>query len=107
MIEKQPFRAYRLEEDRNIEKSKVFTIRLNQEEIQNIIQAQKLLQQEKISTTLKQLTMFGLHVLHDRSTAYILQVLGDNFRKNKRLGIEEVDIKVPNFANVNQNKENL
>jgi hypothetical protein len=51
------------------------------------------MQQEKDSTTVKQLAMFGLYVLHDRSTAYILDVLGNNIRKNRRNGIEEVDVK--------------
>lgn len=92
MIEKQPFTSYTLEEDKSKDKGKVFTIRLNQEELNNLKQAQNILQQEKESTTVKQLVMFGLYVLHDRSTAYILQALNDNIRKNKRLGIQQVDI---------------
>ena len=92
-FEQEPFVPYRLEEERPKEAGKIFTIRLNEEELKNLKDAQKILQQEKQSTTVKQLTMFGLYVLHERSTAYILKVLGDNIRKNKRLGIEEVEIK--------------
>lgn len=92
VMEKQPFISYRLEEEREQDTSKVFTIRLNAEEITNLREAQNVLQQEKQSTALKQLAMFGLYVLHDRSTAYILQVFNDNIRKNKRVGIEKVDI---------------
>jgi hypothetical protein len=91
MIEKKPFQSYKFEEERSEEKGKVFTIRLNAEELENLKQAQKILQQEKDSTALKQLAMYGLNVLHDRSTAYILSVLNDNLRKNKRLGIERVE----------------
>jgi len=92
-IEKTPFQPYKLQEERDQEKGKVFTIRLNEEELLNLRTAQNILQQEKESTTVKQLVMFGLHVLHDRSTAYILKVLEDNLRKNKRLGIERVEVK--------------
>jgi len=92
MIEKQPFTSYTLDEDKK-NSGKVFTIRLNQEELENLKEAQNILQQEKESTTVKQLVMFGLYVLHERSTAYILKILSDNIRKNKRLGIQQVEIK--------------
>ena len=52
-----------------------------------------MLQQEKQSTAIKQLAMLGLFVLHERSTSHILKVLEDNIRKNKRIGIEKVNIK--------------
>jgi len=91
-IQKQPFVPYRDQEERDKDKGKVFTIRLNEEEVRNLKTAQNIMQQEKDSTTLKQLAMFGLYVLHDRSTAYILKVLGDNLRKNKRTGIERVEV---------------
>lgn len=90
-LEKKPFTSYTLDEDKK-EKGKIFTIRLNEEELNNLRQAQNILQQEKESTTVKQLVMFGLYVLHDRSTAYIMQVLNDNIRKNKRLGIQQVEV---------------
>ena len=95
VLEKQPFVNYKLQEEKDKEKGKIFTIRLNEQELKNLRQAQRLLQQEKESTTVKQLTMFGLYVLHDRSTAYVLDVLSDNIRKNKRLGIEHVQIPEP------------
>ena len=91
-IEKVPFQPYKDEEERAKDKGKVFAIRLNEEELLNLKAAQNILQQEKESTTIKQLVMFGLYVLHDRSTSYILKVLGDNLRKNKRLGIERVEV---------------
>lgn len=93
VIEKKPFTPYKLEEEREKETGKIFTIRLNEEEVKNLRKAQNILQQEKDSTTLKQLAMFGLYVLHDRSTAYILEVLGDNIRKNKRIGISLVEVR--------------
>lgn len=92
-IEGEHFRLKRNQEEREKDEGKVFTIRLNAEERKNLIYAQNVLQQEKDSTALKQLAMFGLYVLHDRSTAYVLGVLNDNIRKNKRLGIEKVEVK--------------
>lgn len=89
----QPFYRTRTDEERAEDKGKVFTIRLNAEELRNLKTAQNILQQEKDSTAVKQLAMFGLYVLHDRSTSHILGVLNDNIRKNKRLGIEKVDVK--------------
>ena len=92
-LKQEPFRVYREQEDRAKDKGKIFTIRLNEEELTNLKAAQNIMQQEKESTALKQLSMFGLYVLHDRSTAYILKVMGDNIRKNKRIGIETVEVK--------------
>jgi len=93
MIEKKPFVTYTLDDDKDTVSGKVFTIRLNAEEIKNLKAAQNILQQERDSTTLKQLAMFGLYVLHERSTSYILGVLNDNIRRNKRIGIERVEVK--------------
>jgi len=91
--DKTPFYPTRFEEEREKDKSKVFTIRLNNEEIENLKKIQEILQQEKISTTIKQVYTFGVFVLHERSTAHILQTLKDNIRKNKRLGIQYVENK--------------
>jgi len=91
MIEKKPFIPYREEEERSKDTSKVFAIRLNTQELENLKVAQEILQQDKDSTCVKQLAMLGLHVLHERSSAYLLKVLNDNIRKNKRIGIEKVE----------------
>ena len=93
MIEKKPFRDYILNEDKKEEGSKVFTFRLNKEEQVNLQECMVLLQQEKVSTALKQLANLGMFVLHERSMAHVLRVLSDNVRKNKRIGILEVEAK--------------
>jgi len=92
-MEKKPFVNYTLDEDKIESDSKVFTIRLNSEEIKNLVIAQNLLQQEKTSTAIKQLVTFAMHVLQERSTGAILNVLENNIRKNKRIGIERVEVK--------------
>lgn len=93
VLEKKPFVNYTLEEDKKEEDSKVFTLRLNKEEQDNLKGCMVLLQQEKVGTALKQLANLGMFVLHERSMAHILGVLGDNIRKNKRIGIEQVEVK--------------
>ena len=93
MIEKKPFVNYTLDEDKKEEETKVYTFRLNKEEQENLKACMILLQQEKVSTALKQLANLGMFVLHERSMAHVLQVLGDNIRKNKRIGILEVEPK--------------
>jgi len=95
MIEKKPFTSYTLDEDKKEGSGKVFAIRLNEEELISLKSAQNLLQQEKQSTCIKQLVTFGMFVLQERSTGKILEVLTDNLRKNKRIGIERVELKIP------------
>jgi len=94
-IEKKPFVNYTLQEEKDSAQndSQVFTIRLNRDEINNLRVAQNALQQEKISTCIKQLVTFGMFVLQERSTGKLLEVLGNNIRKNKRTGIDLVELK--------------
>ena len=93
MLEKKAFVNYTLEEDKVEDDSKVYTFRLNKEEQANLKVCMILLQQEKVSTALKQLANLGMFVLHERSMAHILKVLGQNIRKNKTNGIIEVEEK--------------
>ena len=92
-LEKKPFVNYTLDEDKKEEETKVYTFRLNKEEQANLKECMILLQQEKVSTALKQLANLGMFVLHERSMAHILDVLANNIRRNKRIGIEEVQPK--------------
>ena len=93
MLEKTPFQSYKDEEERDKEKGKVFTIRLNAEELANLRNNMEILQQPKVGTAVKQIYTYGAYVLHDRSTTHILRVMNDNLRKNKRIGIEKVEVK--------------
>jgi len=93
MIEKKPFVNYTLEEEKEDADSKVYTFRLNKEEQENLKACMVLLQQERVSTALKQLANLGMFVLHERSMAHILKVLSENLRKNKKIGIVEVEEK--------------
>lgn len=82
------FTPTRLEEERQEDGSKVFTIRLNREEMLQFEEAGKVLQQEKPGTIIKQLALIGLQdVLHDPKVKLVLGIGFKNKDKNDRLGI--------------------
>lgn len=91
VIERQDFVPYRTEEERSNDDSKVFTIRLNREEMAEFEKAGIILRQEKPSTIIKQLAQIGLYdVLHDEKVRLVLEMGFKNKEKNDRLGITTV-----------------
>lgn len=92
-LKKHSFVSYKTEEERAKQKGKVFTIRLNAEEIKRLEQDAYILEQEKPGTTLKILAEIGHQVLHDRKTGAIIQTVFKNKRNNRRLGVEFVEPK--------------
>jgi hypothetical protein len=81
------FTPTRTQEERDAADSKVFTIRMSKEELREFEEAARFLQQEKVSTTVKQLARLGIVVLHDPKTRYVLETVFKNKRNNERLGI--------------------
>jgi len=91
MLEKHKFQSYTDEEEREKRKGKIFTIRLNDEEHKQLLQAKKVLQQAKDGSTLKLLAEIGLNVLHSDLTGKIIKTIFANKRRNERTGINEVE----------------
>ena len=88
-IEKKPFRKYRLDEELE-KKDKTFTTRLTEKDREWFLPAKKFIKQPKNSTAMKQLANIGaVVVLHDKKINKILDVVMNNNRRNKRLGIPE------------------
>jgi ERCC4-related helicase len=87
-IENEPFIRTRLEEE---ERPDSFTIRLNKEEREQLNNDKRLLRQPKDSTAIKQLASIGSKVIHDPKMAELLDIVIENTRKNKRIGINEVE----------------
>lgn len=86
-IEKTPFVKYNESESLD-----VFTIRLNEEERKLLDSLKLILQQEKDGTAFKQLALeIGAKVLQEEKVRGILEVVLNNYRKNKRLGIVKFD----------------
>jgi len=68
-----------------------FTIYLNKEEREILSRCQKIIEQEKDSTALKQLAWIGANLLESPKIAVLLGIIYSNKRKNKRLGIVEFE----------------
>ena len=69
----------------------VVTVKLNEEERKLIDKCKLILEQEKDATIIKQLAWIGAKGIMEEKTAYLLGVVFDNKRKNKRLGIADFE----------------
>ena len=93
-MEKKPFRKYILDEEKD-PKDKTFTLRITEKDKEWFPEAKKMIKQPKNSTAMKQLAKIGaIVVLHDKKTNQILEVILNNYRRNKRLGISESEYKI-------------
>jgi len=90
-IEKEPFRSYTLDEDKEEAGAKVLAVRLNKNELTRLQEDMKLIQQPKDSTALKTLAELGSIVIHDEKIALIMATMFKNKRNNKRVGIAEFE----------------
>jgi len=86
MTFKTNFRASTLEDERD-NKHKIQSIRFNESELELLKQCGKLLEEEKLSSTAKQLMNLGAAALHEGLSGKICQALFKKRRQNKRLGI--------------------
>lgn len=90
-MEKKPFVPFTLEEDKKIGGDKIITVRLSSKFLSLIEEDKKFLKQAKHSTVLKQLALIGHYVLHDDLTGKIINVVLENKRKNKEIGLVNFD----------------
>lgn len=86
-IKKEPFRKYSLDEN----KSDVVSVKFNTEERKEFEEWKYLLQQERDSSALKELARIGSEVLLERKFKVANQIILNNYRKNKKLGIVTFD----------------
>lgn len=93
MLKREAFETTRTEEERQEDKGKVLSVRLNDEELMRLEEDARLLQQEKPATALKQLAEIGHNVIHDPLMRSVLDAVFKNKRRNERLGIGEADPK--------------
>ena len=70
----------------------ILKVRLNEQERATLKKCQEILEQPKQSTALKQLALIGANVVQDKKTGLILEMIFDNKRRNKRLGIVEYEV---------------
>lgn len=85
-LENKPFTRYN--EEKKIDS---FTIRLNEEERKVLNVCKRIIQQPKDSTAIKTLALIGAKVIHSPEIEFILDTIYSNKRKNKRIGIAEIE----------------
>ncbi len=85
----EPFRKTHLEEEGK--STDVFTVWLNKDDREMLNKSKQILQQSKDSTAFKTLAWIGAKTIGDEKTAYILEQVISNKRKNKRLGIVDFE----------------
>ena len=97
-MEEKPFEnkyeAYRNINDIEKPDQDVITLKLNSEERKQLEMNKAALQQEKDGTAIKQLMNIATKVLHESPEGVYFKLVLDNMRKNKRLGIVEVEPKL-------------
>lgn len=85
-----PFTPQKLEEERNKDE-KILTIRLNKDELRQLQEDMRILEQPKEGTAIKLLMGLGSNLIHDGLMGNVLAVVFKNKRKNRRLGIVEYE----------------
>lgn len=89
------FTSTRLEEEREKDNAVIFSLRLSDNDIIWFQPAKEFIKQPKNSTAIKQLAEIGATVvIHDKKIAKIIEVIGGNFRRNRRIGIAESEYDV-------------
>jgi hypothetical protein len=79
------FTSTTLDEDKDTS-SKIFTVRLNSEQIKQLDWCKRVLSQPKDSTAFKQVFEFGLFVLQQDLTGKVLSTVFKNKQNNYRVG---------------------
>jgi len=89
------FKSTKLQEERDKDNAVIFSIRLSDKDIEWLQPAKIFINQPKNSTAMKQLAEIGAaYVIQDKKIAKIIEVIGGNFRRNRRMGIAESEYKV-------------
>lgn len=93
-IVREPFTSTRLEEERAQDKGKTEGVWFNNEERELLERIAVFFHQEKISTTVKHCIEVTAAIIEGRDqTPVVRDIVFNNVRKNRRLGIQEIDPK--------------
>ena len=91
-IDKQPFKPYRLEEERAKDKRKVFPVSLNTFEIDMLGECMQLIEQDQPSKAIRQLFHIAhAYLIHDQKVNVVLGTLFKNKKNNERRGVADFD----------------
>ena len=91
-LEQEPFTPTRLEEDRAKDSGKTEGIWFNNAEREQLEQIAVFFHQPKISTTIKHCIEVTAAILEGGSSEKVIRdVVFNNVRKNRRIGLEEIE----------------
>lgn len=94
VLERAPFTPTRLEEDRAKDRGRTMGVWFSNEELKELEALAVWFHQPKESTTVKHCVEMVRAILEGRdSIAVFREILFNNVRKNRRMGIEELDPK--------------
>lgn len=89
-VERPAFTPTRLEEEKAQDKGRTIGVWFNDEELLLLEECGVFLHQEKPATIIKQMVVMGANLIDRPEMKAIRDVVFNNVRKNKRLGIAEV-----------------
>ena len=92
-IEKEKFRSYTLDEDKQKEKLRVISLKLNADDLKLISAAKEIIEQPKDGTCIKTLMRLGYISITKPENKLLLETLFKNKQRNKRIGIVEYEQK--------------
>ena len=88
------YSSYRAINNIDEKKQDVISLKLNAQERLDLEKDKVVLQQEKDGTAIKQMVEIARKVIHGTPEGLFFQTTLENMRKNKRLGIVEVEPKI-------------
>jgi hypothetical protein len=83
-ITQEPFVPYKLEEERDKDKGKTFTVWMSDEEYAQLQKDMTFINEPKPSTALKQLAKIGSNLLGSQPVASVIETLFINKRRRDR-----------------------
>lgn len=92
-IEREAFTPTRTEEERSALKGKPVSIWLNNEEMARFEALRAKLQQDKVSTIIKQTAELGAYLLEDSLTARVMDTVLKNMGRNEKRGVWHIEPK--------------
>lgn len=93
-IEREAFVNTKTQEEKEAMKGKTIGVWFNDQELEELAKYGTFLHQEKPATIIKQMVVLGAKLIDDQKILSVRDLVFNNVRKNKRIGIEEVDPKI-------------
>ena len=93
-LDRGAFVSTRTNEEREAAKGTTIGVWFNDQELAELKRYGVFLHQEKASTIIKQMVELGAKLIDDQKIVAVRGLVFNNVRKNKRLGIQEVEPKI-------------